>query len=202
MYAFIKPLIFALARESANKVGSFQPILTGFFPIARPKAIDSAPQKSRSTAKSNAPSQILKVARNCPGRGVLFAVQIRKLFFFIPLFSLYSRQCGIPSFFFCSNMDFSDLRLTSPTAMVLPAPFQRDSSPPSPPDSILTDSELSDCLNAKEQCRQLLTVLQSYRQEHCSEGAHQQHLQTAELYNMTLQHLDAACDGLFAISQK
>ena len=69
-----------------------------------------------------------------------------------------------------------------------------------PPGAALSQDEIFSCMNAKEDCSRILKTLGAFRQAHSNaEGHPQPSLAMAEKYRRTLEHLDAACDGLFEI---
>ena len=65
--------------------------------------------------------------------------------------------------------------------------------------SVLTEREISSCKSVRSLCIQLQEELNAHQQRLAVEDRSEAALGLIQLYNNTLQHLDAAADRLFEI---
>ncbi len=86
--------------------------------------------------------------------------------------------------------------------MVLLSPSEREMMVDENAHIVLHAGELDACDRMKEDCVRMQQILAHFRGAHDSAGLVQRELQVVALYNETLQHLDAACDGMLAIMNK
>ena len=64
----------------------------------------------------------------------------------------------------------------------------------------MSQNEIDLCMRAQAECKQMLITLGTFQEAHTNaEGHTQASLAMAQKYTRMLEHIDAACDGLFDI---